>query len=254
MLAMNSEEVAAYSLNGFVVRKNLISSKEISLYRDRARVPIEAEIDGGSVFAKKDKDGKTSLFKRLMKADEDRYGFLGRDTRLVDLAQDAVGKPIYRYYHEMILKQPINGGAWEWHQDFGTYFTHGCLAPQMVAIYVALDQATKESGCMRVLKGSHKLGRLDHVRQGEQITVDEGQIEAALKRFEPHYVEMEPGDAMVFDGNLLHRSDANRSSRHLWAYICCYNAVDNAPFKHVCDYGHYEPLEKITAAAFLRSA
>ena len=63
-------------------------------------------------------------------------------------------------------------------------------------------------------------------------------------------VEMDPGDGLVFDGNLLHRSDANRTDTYRWGYICSYNAVENAPFKKVRDYGNYEPLRKVPAGSF----
>ncbi len=74
-------------------------------------------------------------------------GCLARDERMVDLAQDAVGKPVYLYSHKMTMKQPNEGGAWGWlFQDFGYWYNYGCLAPEMMNIYVALDKATKENG------------------------------------------------------------------------------------------------------------
>ena len=56
-------------------------------------------------------------------------------------------------------------------------------------------------------------------------------------------VEMEPGDALFFHCNLLHRSDQNRSDAPRWSMICCYNAARNDPYK---DSRHlrYAPLEK----------
>ena len=184
------------------------------------------------------------------KAEDDQYGLLARDERMVDLAEDAIGKPIYLYSHKMTMKQPNEGGAWEWHQDFGYWYNYGCLAPEMMSIYVALDKATRENGCLQVLKGSHKLGRLNHIRENDQTNVEQEHLEAALKRFEHVYVEMEAGDALVFDGNLLHRSDANRTDTYRWGYICSYNAVENAPFKRVREYGNYEELRKVPAGSF----
>ena len=184
-------------------------------------------------MAKGDKEGKTTLLKMWTKAEDDHYGLLARDERMVDLAEDAIGKPIYLYSHKMTMKQPNEGGAWEWHQDFGYWYNYGCLAPEMMSIYVALDKATKENGCLQVLKGTHKLGRLNHIRENDQTNVEQEHLEAALKRYEHVYVEMEAGDALVFDGNLLHRSDANRSDTYRWGYISSYNAVENAPFKRV---------------------
>jgi ectoine hydroxylase-related dioxygenase (phytanoyl-CoA dioxygenase family) len=249
-LAMNAEEASQYARDGYLLRKGLLSDDEVSRFRDRARSQLEQETREGAVMSKGDKEGKTTLLKMWTKAGDDQYGLLARDERMVNLSEDAIGKPVYLYSHKMTMKQPNEGGAWEWHQDFGYWYNNGCLAPEMMSIYVALDKATRENGCLQVLKGSHKLGRLDHIRENDQTNVAREHLQAALDRFELVYAEMEAGDALVFDGNLLHRSDANLTNTYRWGYICSYNAVENAPFKRVREYGNYEELRKVPAGTF----
>ena len=251
MIAMTREEADAYARDGYILRKGLLSHEEVERFRDTARAQLERESREGAIASKGDKEGKTTLLKMWTKAEDDQYGLLARDERLVDLAEDSVGKPIYPYSHKMTMKQPREGGAWEWHQDFGYWYNYGCLAPEMMSIYVALDKSTKENGCLQVLKGSHKLGRLNHIRENGQTNVEQEHLEEAVRRYPLEYAVMEPGDALVFDGNLLHRSDANRSDTYRWGYICSYNAVENAPFKRVREYGNYEPLQKVPAGSFL---
>jgi hypothetical protein len=55
---------------------------------------------------------------------------------------------------------------------------------------------------------------------------------------------MEPGDALFFDSNLLHRSDQNRSEHPRWSMICCYNAARNDPYKEA-HHPRYTPLKKV---------
>ena len=62
------------------------------------------------------------------------------------------------------------------------------------------------------------------------------------------YVEMEPGDALFFHSNLLHRSDQNRSDQPRWAMICCYNAARNDPYKEA-HHPRYTPLSVVPDAA-----
>ncbi|MGH9837447.1 MAG: phytanoyl-CoA dioxygenase family protein [Blastocatellia bacterium] len=83
------------------------------------------------------------------------------------------------------------------------------------------------NGCLQVLKGSHLMGRLEHVLTGDQAGADMERVAEASKRLELVYCEMEPGDAMFFHCNLLHRSDQNRSDKPRWSLICCYNAARN---------------------------
>jgi hypothetical protein len=56
-------------------------------------------------------------------------------------------------------------------------------------------------------------------------------VNAALERLELVYNECEPGDALFFHANLLHRSDQNRSPNPRWSLICCYNTRTNDPYK-----------------------
>ena len=84
----------------------------------------------------------------------------------------------------MILKEPLTGGAWEWHQDYGYWYNNGCLFPHLASCMIAVDRATKENGCLQVLKGSHHLGRIDHGKVGDQTGADLERVAAALERLE----------------------------------------------------------------------
>ena len=61
---------------------------------------------------------------------------------------------------------------------------------------------------------------------------------------------MDPGDALFFHANLLHRSDQNRSENPRWSMICCYNAACNNPFKE-SHHPRYTPLEVVTDGAII---
>ncbi len=73
-------------------------------------------------------------------------------------------------------------------------------------------------------------------------------VEEVLKRLPLVYVEMEPGDALFFDANLLHRSDQNRSDNPRWSMICCYNAARNDPYKE-SHHPRYTPLSVVPDSA-----
>jgi ectoine hydroxylase len=62
------------------------------------------------------------------------------------------------------------------------------------------------------------------------------------------YVEMEPGDALFFHANLLHRSDQNRSPNDRWALVCCYNARSNDPYREG-RHPRYTPLKRVGVEA-----
>jgi len=102
---------------------------------------------------------------------------------------------------------------------------------QLVSIMIALTPANKENGCLQVIKRSHKLGRVNHGFSGEQVGADMVMVNHALSTLEHVYVELEPGDALFFHSNLLHRSEANLSDHPRWSIISCYNSLSNHAFQ-----------------------
>ncbi len=95
---------------------------------------------------------------------------------------------------------------------------------------IALTEANKANGCLQVIKGSHKLGRVNHGFAGEQVGADMVMVEHALKTMEHVYVEIQPGDALFFHSNILHRSEANTSDKPRWSIISCYNSLSNPAY------------------------
>ncbi len=81
-----------------------------------------------------------------------------------------------------------------------------------------------------MIKGSHKLGRVNHGFAGEQVGADMVMVSNALKTMDLIYCEMEAGDALFFHSNLLHRSEANLSDHPRWSIISCYSAQENLAY------------------------
>ena len=68
-------------------------------------------------------------------------------------------------------KEPYEGGAWEWHQDYGYWYNNGCLF-LMATVMIALDKCRRKMD-VYVLSGSNKLGRVDHaLLESGQVGVD----------------------------------------------------------------------------------
>ncbi len=175
--------------------------------------------------------------------DEDIYTAFVRCHRIVDPVEQLLGGEVYHYHHKIMLKEPLVGGAWEWHQDYGYWYSNGCLFPYMASCLIAIDQATTENGCLQVLKGSHLMGRIDHGKAGEQTGAVINRVNEALKHLELVQCKMKKGTALFFHCNLLHRSDANRSPHPRWSLICCYNAARN-PCQEKLNHPGYQRLEK----------
>jgi ectoine hydroxylase-related dioxygenase (phytanoyl-CoA dioxygenase family) len=246
---MPTYDRAAYDRDGFLILPGLLSRDETAMLRRQAERTLQGD---STVMHKGDASGKTTLLKMWNQAGDDPFGLIARDQRLVDCARQLLAEPVYVYSHKMTIKEPREGGAWEWHQDYGYWYNYGCLAPSMLSIWIAIDRATQANGCLQILEGSHKLGRVDHVREAGQYNTDSERVAQALKRFTHRYVELEPGSAVVFDCNLLHTSAANTSEHPRWGYIVSYNTLANEPYKRERDYGHDTDLRIVPSGESLR--
>ena len=235
-----AEEVAAFHRDGFVIVRQMFSAEEIAhLHR------IAKHDQQMLAVAAKRADGEGGAIRLVVEnqVTDDIYGAIVRSERIVNRMEQVLEDEVYHYHHKMILKEAYTGGAWAWHQDYGYWYNNGCLSPDMASCLIAVDRATKENGCLQVVRGSHKIGRIDHVKVGDQTGADPERVAEACKRMELVYVELEPGSAVIFHSNLLHRSDQNHSPNDRWAYICCYNTKHNDPYKE-SRHPRYTPLEK----------
>ncbi|HAT10644.1 MAG TPA: phytanoyl-CoA dioxygenase family protein [Planctomycetes bacterium] len=246
---MPTYDRAAYERQGFLILPDLLTAAEAAMLRTQAQSMLRSD---SSVMHKGDSTGKTTLLKMWNSAGEDPFGLTARDQRLVDCARQLLGEAVYCYSHKMTIKEPREGGAWEWHQDYGYWYNYGCLAPSMLSIWIAIDRATQANGCLQILEGSHKLGRVEHLREAGQYNCDRERVEQAQRRFRHRFVELEPGSAVVFDCNLLHTSAANTSELPRWGYICSYNTLANEPYKRERDYGHDTDLRVVQPGEALR--
>jgi ectoine hydroxylase-related dioxygenase (phytanoyl-CoA dioxygenase family) len=100
----------------------------------------------------------------------------------------------------------------------------------MMSVMIAITEANKANGCLQVIKGSHKMGRIEHGFAGEQVGASQHYVDLALKTMEHAYVELSAGDALFFHSNLLHRSEANLSEKPRWSLISVYNRSSNVPY------------------------
>jgi ectoine hydroxylase-related dioxygenase (phytanoyl-CoA dioxygenase family) len=221
---------AQYDQEGYLIAEHFFSPEEISLLYGLA---TGDSILRNHAFDLNDQTGKRTKLTLWFTPGDDTYGLLTRTQRMVGAVQRLLGEGEVCHFHSKLMqKEPKVGGAWEWHQDYGYWYKNGFLYPDaMISVMVALTEATPENGCLQVLKGSHKMGRFEHLFAGEQQGADMPFVEEALKRCERVHVRLQPGDALFFHSNLLHMSEANLSDRPRWSLISAYNLSYNVPFR-----------------------
>jgi ectoine hydroxylase len=249
MKALFAEENRKFQEDGFVLVPDLLNEEETRVVAGAARAD---QMMLKSAFEIADTQGGRIRLSGWNHAGDDTMGIVARTRRVVDRMEIFLGGEVYHYHSKMILKEPRVGGAWEWHQDYGYWYQNGCLYPFMGSCLIAIDPATRENGCLQVLKGSHLMGRIEHGRFGGQTGADPERVNEALQRLELVHCEMKPGTGLFFHANLLHASAQNTSPNPRWALICCYNAARNNPYKK-SHHPSYTTLDKVDDDAILRT-
>lgn len=240
--SLDASQRAAFDRDGYVIMRGFFDEEETRLLREAMETDPAIS---GHFFDRGDAEGGVTRLAIWNHPDDSVYGMAARSEKVVDTMEDLLGGEVYHYHSKLTAKEPYEGGAWEWHQDYGYWYHNGCLFPYMASVMTALDHATRENGCLQVLRGSHHLGRIEHgLLDGEQVGADLNRVNQALEVLELVYCEMAPGDALFFHCNTLHRSDQNRSPDRRWTMISCYNAARNNPYlKH--HHPFYTPLSKV---------
>ena len=118
------------------------------------------------------------------------------------------GKPAL--YQDMALIKPPGGREKPWHQD-RAYFNL-TQTSRILGVWIALDHATPENGCMQVIEGGHREGpRVHFMRRDWQI------CDSDIARLPRVAIPMRAGGCLLFDALLPHGTPANRTDRQRWA-------------------------------------
>jgi ectoine hydroxylase len=175
----------------------------------------------------------------------DRYcAALTRLPQFVNLAEILLGESVYVYQFKVNMKEPFEGKAWPWHQDFAFWSREdGMPAPVAVNIAVLLDDVREDNGPLTLIPGSHPLGLLDkgsdstrsrgdwhqHVSADLEYVVDDVRVEDLKKDLGLHTALGSRGTCFAFHPSIVHSSTSNRSGNRRAMLLITYNAVSNAP-------------------------
>jgi ectoine hydroxylase-related dioxygenase (phytanoyl-CoA dioxygenase family) len=247
---LSPQQISTYHNDGYLIVKNFLNAEEVKkLYN----IAIEDGMMRKHSFDLNDQTGKKTKLALWYKPGNDAYGLLSKSRHIIDSVNMLMegSAPVCHFHSKLMQKEPKVGGAWEWHQDYGYWYKNEFLFPnQMMSVMIAITDANKENGCLQVIKGTHKMGRVEHGFAGEQVGASQHYVDLALKTMELVYVELKAGDALFFHSNLIHRSEANLSDKSRWSLISCYNRSSNVPYNEPSNSSTI-PIEAVPDNALL---
>lgn len=218
LASIGAADVARYHEDGYLaVRSGLASQQVDEALAGLTSLVVEprgADLQFESWAADRlhEFDGPTRLdaVRKLMGFvdHEPRLHAIAHDDELLALVARLAGTENLLMFQDMaLLKPPGAGREKPWHQDNAFFALEPGSAP-IVGVWIALDEATPENGCMHVIPGSHREGPVIHFRRRDwQICDTDVQTWRAVA------VPLPPGGMLFFDALLHHGTPTNRSDR-----------------------------------------
>lgn len=133
-----------------------------------------------------------------------------RHPRLLDAVEDVLGPDILCWNTNFFIKEPRDPGYVSWHQD-STYW--GLSEPLSVTAWLALSASTPQSGCVRVMPGSHRKAQLPHIERPDATNMLSRGQEIAVEIDEARAVDLvlQPGECSFHHLMTVHGSRPNCS-------------------------------------------
>ena len=196
---LEPEQIADFRRDGFIAPLAVLSLDETAAYRQRFE-DYERAHDGWYTLSK---GQKIHLLQTWVAG-------LVRNERILDAVEDVLGPDLMCWGTSLFIKNARDPHYVSWHQD-STYW--GLDKPEVVTAWVALSAATRESGCMKMIPGSHALDQIPHrdtlaehnlLTRGQELAVEVDESQAA-------YIVLAPGEISLHHVRTVHASEPNRA-------------------------------------------
>jgi len=212
---LSEAEVKRFDEDGFLVVDGLFSAHEVEAWRQACTAPEDQQWEQADRL----------IHSLELTVRHKAFLDLARDARIVCRLTPLIG-PDIQLQHSKLAAQPVQRqkGGFRWHQDFA-FFPH--TNTDLVAVMVMLDDATEENGCMHMIRGSHKLGLLDHLDEDGLFTGG-CKEEDVWEEHPEHSTAITPkaGGISIHHCLMLHSSGPNPSGKPRRGAVFQYRADD----------------------------
>ncbi len=217
MATLHETDAVRYQREGFLVANNLLSSELIASLRERIADIGAATVSGypqNDIEYEPTPEGSPSTTPRkINRCAENDPVFMAaaRRKEILDIVESLIGPDIKLFGSQCFMKPP--GGVQKpYHQD-SAYFTIEPLS--LVTCWIALDDVTRDNGCMWVIPGSHTGELHDHSQPWEVAGRVDKQIPDDKIDFSREVpILLSAGSCSFHHSVLLHRSGPNNTDSH----------------------------------------
>lgn len=221
-MKLTEDQFKEFEERGFLRLPSLLSFDAIQSLVRRVRDIMAGQIRYEGMFFQLETDRETTTFQGPS-SDYRKIKDLEYDPLFLDYIQHPTFRQLAARYigpnvscmRAMVMNKPaLSQSVVPWHQDVSENWAMS--RPPAFTIWTALDPATLENGCLRVVVGSHRNGKIG---TGHNLT--EAGLHAFVEQGEVENIELDSGESIVFQNALLHGSGPNNSDHSRLAMTIC---------------------------------
>lgn len=213
--------IKGYVDSGYGLIRGMLASDEVDrLVQESERLwrqHSETGLGNLRFGIRPDRSGKTVIDRIDAVADiSEIFAAVNRDQRFVSIAESGLGEPVTVMKEKLIYKWPGTRGFGAHRDQEYTTPKSGVPGSEVLTISLALDRAIRAAGPIEFFPSLRN--RPTVAPAGEPRDVDERELHGVASCMP----ETEPGDAILFDGQIPHRSGLNRSDHRRRVYMISY--------------------------------
>jgi ectoine hydroxylase-related dioxygenase (phytanoyl-CoA dioxygenase family) len=219
--ALTQSEIDQYRENGFLIIDGFLTSDELTNWQTCTEEAIRLRLAEGSLHNQyNSEDFYAQVFLQALKLADVHAGMrkIMTDPALGKMIAELAGVDGIRIWHDQALFKPPFGNATGWHLD-NPYWSFS--SRDSLSIWVALDDATLENGCLYYLPGTHKTARYDNTNIGQNQR-DLFKLYPEWEQIASVATPCKAGAAVIHNGLTAHGAGANMTNRPRRAMTCAY--------------------------------
>ena len=214
---LTSDQVAAYHETGYLAPVRVLDGSQVGTLQAELAALTSPSHAGHALFyefhSNESSDPATVLFHALgaWRIAPGFHDLLWHPAFVVPAAQ-LLGGAIRFWHDQLFCKPPKTGGVVAWHQDY-SYWTRTVPMAHLTC-WIALDDATRENGCLQYIPRSHRWNLLPITGlAGEMKAIEDVLTPEQRRAFAPVAIELAQGEAAFHHPLMVHGSSTNTSDR-----------------------------------------
>jgi len=227
-VTLTGEQIRSFNEQGFLVLPAISTPKEVEVLRgvfDRL-FATKAGFSEGAQYDLLGREGEEGPPKLAQIINPINYAAELRETifraNALSVARQILGPDAAPAFEHAILKPARHGAATPWHQD-EAHRADPNFDYNQLSIWMPLQDATLENGCMRYVPGTNKGEILPHRAPGGDATVHAIETDpAAFDASRAVACPIPPGGCTIHAGRTLHSAGPNNTDEPRRAYILAF--------------------------------